>query len=447
MIPRDNSSSITSDVVENERPFYFVVVFWGETFRNYLVDYCLASLLSPENIPSLGVGQHKFLFCTTRHDWEQLSASKTFVTIKQFVDPLFIEISLPPDGKSGCEHMGIGHKSAAEIIHKRQAYGIFLTPDMMVSDGTVSFLRRQARLGTQLVLVAALRFGEEPLFENLRSIGILEHKNNELQNQKTLSITGRHLASICIKSFHSEALRCEWDAPYFTSFPSACWWKVKGENGIVIHSLSWAPLLVDYSQIEKHDTQTLENWTIDGDYIYKNFGVGSKIHVVRDSDEIMIVSWAPMADRAQSLFPNPLKMLPFIGNLLKGSTLRAALLSGVFDPLKLKIFFLSVRWHAEGIGSAWSETELRASKVLRSFAWDADVSSVQGISKVWKVLVVLLSILGRISIVATHLCQYRSRFTQRFFQALHGDKGAWIRIFQRIAYLLRWLIAGKAKPN
>ena len=60
---------------------------------------------------------------------------------------------------------------------------------------------------------------------------------------------------------------------------------------MIIHSFSWAPLLVDYSAIKKHDTSTFENWTLDGDYIFQNFKNIDLIHVVEDSDEIMLVSF------------------------------------------------------------------------------------------------------------------------------------------------------------
>ena len=32
-----------------ERGFYFIVVLWGERFRDYFLEYCLPSLLSPGN--------------------------------------------------------------------------------------------------------------------------------------------------------------------------------------------------------------------------------------------------------------------------------------------------------------------------------------------------------------------------------------------------------------
>jgi hypothetical protein len=170
--------TLPSSLVDNPsltlRPFYFVVVFWGETFRNYLADYCLPSLLAPGNIPALRRGNHKFIFCTTRQDWEAISATVIVSVLKKHIEPHFIEIPPAPPGMSGCEHMGLGHKAAAEMAYRDGAYGVFLTPDLMISDGTVAALCRHALTGTRVVLVAALRFGEEPLFQRLAAASVLK---------------------------------------------------------------------------------------------------------------------------------------------------------------------------------------------------------------------------------------------------------------------------------
>ena len=51
-MPVDAPSAIQSPATR-ERPFYFIVVLWGERFRNYFLDFALASALSPGNIPAL----------------------------------------------------------------------------------------------------------------------------------------------------------------------------------------------------------------------------------------------------------------------------------------------------------------------------------------------------------------------------------------------------------
>lgn len=434
------------------RPFYFIVVFWGETFRDYLCDYCLPSLLAPNNIPAIqAIGGSKFLFCTTPQDWQALSETAIFLRLKEFIEPHFIEIGLPPEGKSGCEHMGIGHKLAAQMAFEDKAFGVFLTPDLMVSDGTVLTLKKCAQAGSKVVLTAALRFGEEPLFEHLRSFGILQEGDRHSESGLPLSISGRQMVRAGIRSFHSQTRRYEWEAPYFSSFPCACWWDVPGEEGVILHALSWAPLLCDYAAVGTHDTSTFDVWTLDGDYIFQNFKNLDDMYIVKDSDEIMLVSWAPLADRPQKVTPNLLKGLPVVGEWIKGGILRAALLSGIFDSLKQKIFFLPVKWHGGPLSHSWETRALECQKVLTRYVGDLVVNSegspfieenpdktVQSNSlrdAVRRGWLVLLVTMGRIWFIGSNLFHARERLKGRIQEALRGDENARMRIMQRFGMI------------
>lgn len=438
------------------RPFYFIVVFWGETFRNYLCDFCLPSLLSPNNIPILeGIRGNKFLFCTTPQDWETLRQVPIFQSLQHCIEPLYIEIPFPPEDKSGCEHMGIGHKLAAQMAFRDKAYGVFLTPDLMVSDGTVQVLKRSAQAGFKVVLTAALRFGEEPLFDNLRDLGVLKPKERHSQTGLPLSISGRQLVKAGIRSFHSQTQRYEWDAPYFSSFPCACWWNVPGEEGIILHSLSWAPLLCDYSAVETHDTSTFDTWTLDGDYVFQNFKNSKEMYIVTDSDEVMLVSWAPLADRPQKITPNFVKRFPVVGEWLKGGILRAALLSGIFDSLKQQVFFLPVKWHAGNLGLNWGKREMDSQKVFQRYLWDLGTGGIrksrttgscEGDSigdrfkaTMRRVLCIPIVTLGRVWMISSTLIHSRERLKCRAKEALGGDKYARKRILQRFGTIWKTL--------
>jgi hypothetical protein len=155
------------------RPFYFIVVFWGERFRNYFLNFCLPTLLAPGNIPSLLNRGNKFVICTTIEDWALIQNVPIFELLKAYIEPVLIEIPWPDPNRTGCEHMGVGHKPATQMAHRDEAYGVILTPDFMLSDGSVAALQRHAVEGKQVVLNVALRFGEEPLFYHLEQMKIV----------------------------------------------------------------------------------------------------------------------------------------------------------------------------------------------------------------------------------------------------------------------------------
>lgn len=460
MINQLGETTVPDRPWRNLRPFYFIVVFWGERFRNYLVDFCLPTMLSPNNIPVLVGGHgHKFIFCTTSEDWRTLCETKIFSLLREYVEPYHIEIPAAPAGRGGCEHMGIGHKLASQMAYRDKAYGIFVTPDLMVSDGTVNALMRHAVSGYKVVLTAALRFGEEPLFENLQAIGAISQGPRVPELGQPITITGRQLVAAGLRSFHSETQRYEWEAPYFTNFPAACWWRVAGEDGIVLHSLSWAPFLCDYAAVQNHDTSVMETWTMDGDYIHRNFGDGKGVYVVTDSDEIMLVSWAPLSDRPESLAPNLFKASR-AGEIIKAGILRAALFSGVFDCLKKRILFMPVRWHAQEFGPGWEATEAKAARVLRRYLWDLEPKdSVYNGQKqyqsgmgAWhdkkseRLYLGAVATIGRFWIVIAVMYRYRERIGQRLNQAIRGDREALGRIIRRTGMFWR-LIRGAAINN
>ena len=128
-----------------DRPFYFILVLWGARFRNYFLDLCLPTLLSPRNLPSLATRQRsKFLFCTRPEDWAAISAAPIFRLLERHVEPVYFEIPPCPPGVSGCVHMGIGHRRGCELAYEAKAYPFVLTPDSIFSDGTIAHLQELA---------------------------------------------------------------------------------------------------------------------------------------------------------------------------------------------------------------------------------------------------------------------------------------------------------------
>jgi hypothetical protein len=262
--------------------------------------------------------------------------------------------------------MGIGHKLATHLAFEDQAYAAVLTPDLMVSDGTVAALQRHAVDGVQLVLTAALRFGEEPLFEQLKQLGIpVPVPGSRFDDEaRPLVVTSRQLVSAGIRSFHSETLSYEWDTPYFSSSPVAVWWRVPDEDGIIVHSLSWAPLLIDYGAIGHHDTSGIDDCSIDGDYIHRNFGLTGNVYVVQDSDEIMVMSWGALDASPVSLEPMQAFKKLFLGGLEKKMILHNEIFHQQTDLLKREIFSKPVYWHARDLNDRWKIIEKGAAIVV-----------------------------------------------------------------------------------
>ena len=135
------------------KPFYFGVVCWGEEFRTYFLDFCLASLLAPRNIPMLeNKTGSRFLICTTADDWAAMREHAMFRLLAKHIEPVWLEIEGFPDERSKMRVMSDGHRAIAETMHGARVYGSFIYPDTVFADGVVEEAisgkkREKGRLG------------------------------------------------------------------------------------------------------------------------------------------------------------------------------------------------------------------------------------------------------------------------------------------------------------
>jgi hypothetical protein len=410
-----------------DRPFHFIIVLWGERFRNYFLDYCLASLLAPGNIPALSASQpNKFIIATRPDDWAAIKAAPIFRLMERYITAVFLEIPPCPPGRSGCEHMGVGHKLALEIAYREKAYAAVLTPDCMLSDGTIARLQVHARAGIKLVLVPALRFSEDAFLGHLAEMGAIP-PDRPGERAAPLAITGQQMAFAAVNGLHLETLSYEWNAPYFVPIAPAAWWRVPGEDGIVLHSLSWAFLLLDYEAVTRHDTSTLDDWTLDGDYLYKNFGRTDQIHVVQDSDEMFLASWGPESEIP--FYPFLIFKIPIIGKRLKAGQFRHSFYNPIFDPLKRDIFYKVVRWHGRPVNHNWDKVENSSSLALsRTLKRQKSVE--------WMIVAALL---GMVFVVGD-CWRNRRIIARRLFQILTGHPGARARVMWRVRILKHYVL-------
>jgi hypothetical protein len=421
-----------------ERAFHFIVVLWGKRYRDYFLEFCLPSMLSPNNIPALRTGRpSKFLIATTPADWESMRATAIFRLMQKYITPVFIEIPSCPPGQSGCVHMGIGHKLACEHAFKERAYAAVVTPDSMLSDGSVARMQELAGAGTRLVLAAALRFGEEPFFDGLRTAGLIPEASAR-DTGAPVSISSRQMVLAAVNGLHGETLAYEWDGPYCDLVPSASWWRVPGEDGMVVYSRSWAPLLIDYDAVSKHDTSALDNWTIDGDYVYRNIVWREKTYVVQDSDEIFLASWTPMKDGPPPQKPWRILRNRTVRDAVHGAQLRQMEQSFISNPMKREMFFRPVRWHARPLNAKWREVETESMRTLSAYIEPpANAGTAVSPARMQRNVVAIAGVMLQLVQPVLTIKAYRSAIARRLRQALGGDRAALRRVgwhLQRMLY-------------
>ena len=140
---------------------YFVVVFWGPQYRQWFLDLLLPSLLSPNNLPALPKSApHRLLIVTLNEDWEQLQKHPAFLKCRELIEPVHLRMSPPSAHANKYLVMSRGHQEATRKAFNDRACGVFLTPDLVLSDGSVRSLYRLALEGKHVVLCAAMRFAQ-----------------------------------------------------------------------------------------------------------------------------------------------------------------------------------------------------------------------------------------------------------------------------------------------
>jgi hypothetical protein len=405
--------------MDDNRPFYFIVSFWGREYREHFLRLCASSLLAPGNLPALsGSRSSRFLICTTNEDWAciqsdpivrllEASTVLEFIELRrsvpEFLKPVYQErlrrtgsnggfsgespdgATVTPDEVASSESFGAlraigkeigteltihhhyalrilfmsaGHKAAACRAHADGAYAVFLAPDMVLSDGSVAHLDRLARGGDKVVLVAACRFAQDECLAEFRKRGMIEPG-------KPLILPSRLLVEISFANMHPETACFEFDSPYFCDMASSAFWRVGRDRGVLLHSFFWAPLLVSYGDVQDHHAAYFDGGgTTDGKYISMHFDPACDITAVQDSDEIFLASFTRSSEYYYPIHNSLVKQVPGLRDRYKTRLIRRALYGPRGDAIKRQLYTLPVRCHSDAISPDWKDVEHRAALIV-----------------------------------------------------------------------------------
>lgn len=337
------------------RPFYFMVVVWGEQYRNYFLEFCLPSLLSPENIPALeGRRPVKFLVATTAEDWQIICETAVFRELGKHADPVFIELP-PKEERPYWLHATIGQKMCCDVAARDKVYRVFVCPDSVFSDGTIARIHQVALEGAEAVLSLVTPLTKTSLFfKMLAQMGLLSERSAR-DTGIPIVLSTAQVAALAMNAMHGLSRINEWEAPYFCRYASTPWWPVPGESGGVMNGLFWNLLMVDYAAVQ-HDSSILDARGFDGDYTMHTIGNLETIYFVRDSDELYVVSWAAIPEP-------PLRKQH--GDFGKGIAFRVSAYSSAFNAFQRDTLFMPTFVHA---GEHSNECHTVEQKALRTLA-------------------------------------------------------------------------------
>ena len=347
----------------NKSRTFIATTFWGEQYRRYFLDYCLASLMAPGNIPAIeNKSDARLLLATQDEDWRALQSEPIFIAANQHIPVEHIqhEVPLNVPREEKMLVMSQGHRLLAQRMFKDRARGVIVYPDMILADGALKKVEQLAQRGYKAVLCLAVRFAHEGLIDDLRLRKLVTRG-------EPIIVNSEELAHLTIKNMHSETVRLEFGASIDDQGAAAAFfWVVKPGQNLLFHSANWAPLLIDYGSLDKHDKSTFDRGTLDGDYIAKNISDVRDVYVVRDTTELFVSGFTP---ESQVSYPKHRLFsyrLPFLGPIVKMARTREYLLrAGILDHLKDEFFCVPIRVQGGASSEkAWRKAEQRAAKVI-----------------------------------------------------------------------------------
>jgi hypothetical protein len=298
--------------------------------------------------------------------------------VRAYVTPEFLEVGFPeslsaaPGGEEVIRHHAKCQKLLCEIAFRDRSYGSVVFPDTLYSTGAVASLLRYAQAGHRLVLCAALRQSEETVLAELAASGESPIGSRFSLTAEPLSISQRKMADLAVRHLHPEVAIYDWEQVGAPLLAAHRFWHVSGRRGLMLRTFYGLPVLMDYRAIETHNTDCLDRDIFENVYVQRNFSKCGGLHVVRDSDEFMLISLTPEAV-GQRYVPRRLPHSRWLQNLYRECGLRASMhyfVGRTRDSLKGALFNSPMYWHVDDLDGAWDQKEHEISGLMRQLNGD-----------------------------------------------------------------------------
>lgn len=253
--------------------FGFVTVVWGRNYAEDFARFCLASLLTPDNLPRFA--RHRdclYRIYTCPEEAGIIAASESYRRLSRLMRVEFAIIS------------GVGHvgkyramtQCHADFIRwfVREDCGFsIMSPDVIWADGALARLGEIEASGKRMVVASTPRLAKETLLQEI--------ERRYRVGDGLRPIPPRELVGIAIKHPHPVmASQFEYPGCHPGAELGDFMWPVTGEGFLVRH-FQLQPLF-----IKPVNWRAVPEIAFDADYVL-NVGIDfADIHVVQDSDDI-----------------------------------------------------------------------------------------------------------------------------------------------------------------
>ena len=254
--------------------FHFITAVWGEAYTDLFLELVLPNQLSAGNLLFFHdkPGSATYKIYTTERDAGRIKSSGAYARLAEAVTA---EIVLVDDIDLSGKYSALTqcHRRAIASADAAGAALVFLSPDLIWSDGTFRRLWELGQAGTRVVMVGSIRVAKETFVPEY----LARHRSAE----GAASVASRPLVALALEHLHPVSQSLFWDSERFDRVgPSHLYWHV-GRDGMLVRGFHLHPLMVNPVV-----RGLLPSSTIDADYTPLACPDPRAVYVVEDSDEI-----------------------------------------------------------------------------------------------------------------------------------------------------------------
>ncbi len=323
----------------NARAFDVVTVVWGTEFRQLFLDVCVPNQLTPGNLGALPAGSRYRIF-TSAEDIDALNAS---AAVRQAREVLPVDIVAEPESAAQApdrfRRMTASHEQALADAAQTGAALIFLSPDLVMSEGTLAAVARRHGAGSRAVVCAGLRVNRETFLRAVDARGGVR------------AIPSRELVSLALGHLHPFTRAHMIDNEPSARSPISVYWTVPGE-GILARCLYMHPLMVD--PVRRDATP---GGTVDQHFLAHACPAREDIHAVSDSDELAVFEMSHVDAADTDMDPEAI------------SAWRTAMVLSRCDAHQRSYWTNPIRLHVGDIGAAWNSVERQSAQFASRAIW------------------------------------------------------------------------------
>lgn len=261
--------------------YLFVTPVWGEVYVERYVKVCLPAQLSAGNLGAMPADRTRYVIYTLREHADTIRRSPAYRRLKKLVPTSLLsldDLPHPSSNPNPHELQTAAYSRGIRAGHGRDTAYVFLTPDLLLSDGSCRNLLRMCEAdGRRVAMVASIRMCVDG------AIACVDRHRTGTPGE--VCIPPRELVRDCLHDIHPiSAAHVMTDRGVKAA--QHLYWAV-GERGMLVHGFHLFPLLVWPSVPNVHVKNTL-----DDDYVARACPDRAGWHTVTDTDEVCVVEFS-----------------------------------------------------------------------------------------------------------------------------------------------------------